>query len=219
MNSLKFPILLSVVFHCFFLVQMPGLRHLLPHEQKPARDFKVSYVLTPSVSIPQAAKETAQKTTPPHATKEETRIVSNHTPPKQTAAKEKQYISPVLKPSKAVNALVLKPTSKKTVNETSVAKARKIQAIRGSYQEVVRGKIRNSIEYPSYDIEGEVNVNFSVFQDGRLQSVSVQGPCDERLKNAVIEGIKKASPFPSAPKALSKKMLYFKLKIYFQRNI
>lgn len=219
MNSLKFPLLLSVALHACFLAQMPALRHLLPREQKLSGDFKVSYVLTPSVSVPQAAKEPAQKPTQPRAAKEEARVVSAHTPPRQAAAPQKKYVSPIVKPSKALNALMSKPAPKKTAAETSVAKARAIKAIHGSYQEIIRGKIRNSIEYPSYDIEGEVSVNFSVFEDGRLQSVSVEAPCDERLKNAVIEGIRKASPFPSAPKMLSKKMLYFKLKIYFQRNI
>jgi|GEM_PF-6339843 len=223
MKNLRVPFLASVAINWLLIATLPLTSQFVRFEKKEDEHFKVSYIpVTHALSVAEKKARPAQEPV--------------LTPSREVSMREEADEPPTQKPSAApvkekipqenaaadtaqfVHTAPLRDTREGPPANTKKQKE-KVRKLKASYQEVIRAKIKNAIRYPSPEIEGQVTVNFSVLPDGTLQNVTIEGPCNEALRKAVLEGIRKAAPFPHAPRELTKKMLFFKIKIFFQKNI
>ncbi|SDU46449.1 energy transducer TonB [Desulfobacula phenolica] len=89
------------------------------------------------------------------------------------------------------------------------------------YFEMLNLRINSAKEYPEYaksrHLEGRVTVEFVLQKDGVLNNIKVaKSSRHERLDNAAIEAVKRASPFPRPPSFLFKTPITLQVNIMFE---
>ncbi len=92
------------------------------------------------------------------------------------------------------------------------------------YLELVKNMIQRAKQYPQTarirQIEGRVNLQFIVGQDGSLKDVRIIGPCPHEILNAAaLRGIRDASPFPRPPPRFFKGDIPLKIVIAFELTL
>ncbi len=91
-----------------------------------------------------------------------------------------------------------------------------------TYCQLIRERIRQKIEstYVNYYREGDVNLSFTLKFDGSLLELNVMPDStkDKKLLDIVTSCVKKASPFPKFPGALSLPKASFCLLISFKER-
>lgn len=88
-----------------------------------------------------------------------------------------------------------------------------------SYYKAIRELIRRSVKYPKRQVEGDVYVSFTLFNDGRIKKVSIldeESTDNPILKDAVLKGIDDAAPYPPFPDNLKKESLNLSVIISFK---
>jgi TonB family protein len=88
-----------------------------------------------------------------------------------------------------------------------------------SYYKAIRELIRRSVKYPKRQVEGDVYVSFTLFNDGRIKRVSIldeESTDNSILKDAVLKGIDDPVPYPPFPDNLKKESLNLSVIISFK---
>ncbi|MBU4305183.1 MAG: TonB family protein [Candidatus Omnitrophica bacterium] len=89
-----------------------------------------------------------------------------------------------------------------------------------SYYQLINQQLRQSVVYPQKFSEGEVAISFVLGSDGSLRSVEIMNDIipDDSLREAAIQIVKNASPFPPFPESLQKSQLTFNVVICFRER-
>jgi protein TonB len=95
-----------------------------------------------------------------------------------------------------------------------------LQGIENGFAALIREKIASAKTYPASSRqaghEGKVLVAFVLSKDGHVLDASIQRTSShEKLDDAALEAVKKASPFPPIPEKLRRESMSFKLPISF----
>lgn len=123
------------------------------------------------------------------------------------------------------NYVKVHESAKKKQFETATEKQNAVQSdfkeelAYQSYYKAIRELIRHSVKYPKRQIEGDVYVSFTLFNDGQIKRADIldeESTDNPLLKDAVLKGIYDAAPYPSFPDNLKKESLNLSVIISFK---
>lgn len=213
-NVFKIAILMSITGHCLFIFGLSGLD--LNKKAISKKDIEVAYVQIKQMQM--EIKKDKEKILKYHNKD----IVSVSQDKDKIDISQKTKFEIKTKPTQKKVCDVKKEASEKTDTYYSnkIKHATKKEAYLDYYQMLrERIKLFATNNYPSDSIEGEVAVTFVLFNDGRLKSINViddKSVGNLKLRNAAVNSIKEASPFPAFPKQLQNSELAFNIVVSFE---
>ncbi|MBI4846386.1 MAG: TonB family protein [Candidatus Omnitrophica bacterium] len=89
-----------------------------------------------------------------------------------------------------------------------------------NYFQIVNEQLRYSLVYPRYFSEGEIALSFVLNSSGLLESVNIlsEDGADSYLREAAMQIVQNAAPFPPFPPDLKKSRLTFNVVICFREH-
>lgn len=201
--TFKNALLISTSFHLAFFAPLaaviPANR---PVENK--RPFVVDYV---KIAEPVKAKPYITPKVP-------------ETPAVETDKKIEMKTVDVKRPSAAQSIKKMPQDTRKQAIEDAKLKSSKEYI---SYYHLIREKIRQNLKnyYRPYHGQGDVALAFTLGSDGSLIDCVIENTpqgYDKRLGEVAILSVKKSSPLPSFPEALSRDSMTFNLTISFKKQ-
>lgn len=233
-NSLGIALILSIATHSLFLmILLPGIESGFHGNSQMPAPLETAY--SPSRVMEKKTPSQSNEPIPdiepsrPDSAKKEKRLFPDNSPVLQSKTKQSQNPEPIRPqvvkqaPVSPKNEVVLASPGSHSLSHPFLPTSAQEGMAYMNYFEVLRDRIQVSVRYPKEWAAGEVYISFVIKSNGNLKldtiNILENGSTNNRfLREAAIQSIMAASPFPQFPKGLNRQEICFNIPLVYQYN-